>query len=225
MDISSLKMIGLFSGLDQDQIEHITAMASIRQYEKNAIILFENDSDRKLNVILSGSVKLTSYHTAGREFVYSFLNSGDVFGVLSILDDEIRTTNVVAILQTRVLEFERTHYLNLLRDFPQITLNLLKEMSRRLRKRDTQIKSMTLQNATGKVASTLLGLTEDAGEVREGQIEVNSIPPHRDIANMVGTSRETISRALQWLTEEGFVQRVEGRLIIKDYQNFRTAFS
>ena len=57
-----------------------------------------------------------------------------------------------------------------------------------------------------------------------GQVEITRLPPHRDLANMVGTSRETISRAINWLTANGYLQKMNGRLVINDYENFRAAF-
>ncbi len=216
--------VNLFTGLDDRQLDSIWRLSVEQKYKKNEMILFEDELDTRLFIIIKGTVKLTRISEEGREYIFSFLGEGDFFGELSLLDDEIRSTNAVAVKDSTIISFQRSDYVKIFRQFPQITLNLLREMTQRLRERDRMIKSMSLQNATGKVACTILRFADDAGDINMGQVEIPRLPPHRDIANMVGTSRETISRAINWLTEQGYLQKEGGRLIIKDYENFRASF-
>jgi CRP-like cAMP-binding protein len=216
--------VSLFAGLDARHLDAIWKLSVEQSFRKNEMILFEDEPDTRLFIIIKGIIKLTRITEEGREFIFSFLGEGDFFGELSLLDDEIRSTNAVAVKDATILSFNRSDYVNIFRQFPQITLNLLREMTQRLRERDRMIKSMSLQNATGKVACTILRFADDAGDINMGQVEIPRLPPHRDLANMVGTSRETISRAINWLTEEGYLQKVGSRLIIKDYENFRASF-
>ncbi len=216
--------VNLFTGLDDRQLDSIWRLSVEQKFKKNEMILFEDELDTRLFIIIKGTVKLTRISEEGREYIFSFLGEGDFFGELSLLDDEIRSTNAVAVKDSTIISFQRSDYVRIFRQFPQITLNLLREMTQRLRERDRMIKSMSLQNATGKVACTILRFADDAGDINMGQVEIPRLPPHRDIANMVGTSRETISRAINWLTEQGYLQKEGGRLIIKDYENFRASF-
>ena len=222
--ISSLVHVSLFSGLSEQHLAHVCQIAQKEDFKKNEMILFEDEPDSRLYIILEGSVKLTMNSEDGREFIFSFLGEGDFFGELSILDDEIRSTNVVAVENTTLLCIQRDKYQDIFWCFPNVMLNLLSEMTQRLRKRDTHIKSLSFRNATGKVASTILQFADDSGDIYKGQVEITRLPPHRDIANMVGTSRETISRAINWLARQGYLVKHQGRLIIKDYQNFRSSF-
>jgi CRP-like cAMP-binding protein len=219
-----IEYVSLFAGLDGGQLDAIWKLSVEQSFRKNEMILFEDEPDNRLFIIIKGIIKLTRISEDGREFIFSFLGAGDFFGELSLLDDEIRSTNAVAVKDATILSFNRSDYVNIFRQFPQITFNLLREMTQRLRERDRMIKSMSLQNATGKVACTILRFADDAGDINMGQVEIPRLPPHRDLANMVGTSRETISRAINWLTEEGYLQKEGGRLIIKDYENFRASF-
>ncbi|MCK4754714.1 MAG: Crp/Fnr family transcriptional regulator [Calditrichia bacterium] len=216
--------VSLFAGLEDRQLNSIWRLSVEQKYKKNEMILFEDELDTRLFIIIKGTVKLTRISEEGREYIFSFLGEGDFFGELSLLDDEIRSTNAVAVKDSTIISFQRSDYVKIFRQFPQITLNLLREMTQRLRERDRMIKSMSLQNATGKVACTILRFADDAGDINMGQVEIPRLPPHRDIANMVGTSRETISRAINMLTEQGYLQKEGGRLIIKDYENFRASF-
>ena len=216
--------VSLFAGIDDRHLDSIWRLSVEQMYKKNEMILFEDELDTRLFIIINGTVKLTRISEEGREYIFSFLGEGDFFGELSLLEDEIRSTNAVAVKESTIISFQRSDYVKIFRQFPQITLNLLREMTQRLRERDRMIKSMSLQNATGKVACTILRFADDAGDINMGQVEIPRLPPHRDIANMVGTSRETISRAINWLTEQGYLQKEGGRLIIKDYENFRASF-
>lgn len=216
--------VSLFAGLEEGQLDKIWNLSVEQNFRKNEMILFEDEPDTRLFIIIKGIIKLTRISEEGREFIFSFLGEGDFFGELSLLDEEIRSTNAVAVKESTILSFNRSDYVKMFRQFPQITLNLLREMTQRLRERDRMIKSMSLQNATGKVACTILRFADDSGDINMGQVEIPRLPPHRDLANMVGTSRETISRALNWLTEHGYLQKVGGRFIIKDYENFRASF-
>jgi CRP-like cAMP-binding protein len=216
--------VSLFAGLENKHVDAIWKLSFEQRFRKNEMILFEDEPDTRLFIIVKGIVKLTRISEEGREFIFSFLGEGDFFGELSLLDEEIRSTNAVAVKDTTILYFNRSDYIKIFGQFPQITLNLLREMTQRLRERDRMIKSMSLQNAAGKVAYTILRFADDVGDINMGQVEIPKLPPHRDLANMVGTSRETISRAINWLTEAGYLQKEGGRLIIKDYQNFRASF-
>lgn len=224
MEDLPIKYVSLFTGLTDPELESILRLAVRQSFKKNQIVLFEDDPDFKLYIILVGMVKLTRINEDGREFIFSVLGEGDIFGELSILDDELRSTNAVAIEETVLLSIDRSDYQEIFQTHPQLTLNLLREMTQRLRIRDAQIKSLSMQTATGKVASTILRFADDSGRVNMGQVEINRLPPHRDLANMVGTSRETISRAINWLTANGYLHKLNGRLVINDYENFRASF-
>ncbi len=224
MDLSDIRYVGLFDGLAEYQLKNILSVVVRQDFKKNQMVLFEDEPDTRLYLILKGLVKLTRITEEGREFILSFLGEGDVLGELSILDDEVRTNNAVAVEDTTLLYISRTDYLHIFQECPKLTLNLLRDMTQRIRERDAQIKSMSLQSATGKVASTILRFADEVGKINMGKVEITRLPPHRDLANMVGTSRETISRAINWLTENGYLHKQGSRLVISDYENFRDSF-
>ncbi len=147
------------------------------------------------------------------------------FGEMSLLDGHTRSANVTAIEESELLVIRREEFLQMLKEFPQIAINLLKELAQRIRKSDEHIKSLSLQDATGRVASTLLRIAEDSGVFRKGQVEIQELPLQQDLANMAGTSRETISRVIKSLTDEGYLKKQSGKIIILDYEKFRLKFA
>jgi CRP-like cAMP-binding protein len=225
MDVGFLKYIPLFSELSEDDLREIVKLAVRQVYKKDNMILIEEEIGSTMFIILDGRVKISRISDDGREVILSILSEGDFFGEMSILDGQNRSANVVTLDDSRIMVIRREDFLQMLHDYPQIAINLLKELAQRLRRSDAQIKSLSLQNATGKVASTLLRIADDSGKIHLGQVEIPRLPPQQDLANMAGTSRETISRVLKALTKQGHLRKEGSRLIIKDYESFRSEFS
>lgn len=225
MDISVLKYIPLFSELSDDDLREIVKLAVRQFYKKDNMILIEEEIGSTMFIILEGRVKISRISDEGREVILSILSEGDFFGEMSILDGQNRSANVVTLEDSKIMVVRREDFLQMLHDYPQIAINLLKELAHRLRRSDSQIKSLSLQNATGKVASTLLRIADDSGKIHMGQVEIPRLPPQQDLANMAGTSRETISRVLKTLAKKGYLKKEGSRLIILDYEFFRSEFS
>ena len=225
MDVSVLKYIPLFSELRDDELKEISNLAVTQVYKKDNMILIEEEIGSTMFIILDGRVKISRISDDGREVILSILSEGDFFGEMSILDGQNRSANVVTLDDSKIMVIRREDFLKMLHDYPQIAINLLKELAQRLRRSDSQIKSLSLQNATGKVASTLLRIADDSGKIHLGQVEIPRLPPQQDLANMAGTSRETISRVLKALTKRGYLKKEGSRLIILDYESFRSEFS
>jgi CRP/FNR family cyclic AMP-dependent transcriptional regulator len=225
MDSEFFKQIPLFSELSDRELEKIIQVATKQKYHKDNIILIEEEVGSTMFIILSGRVKISRISDDGREVILSILSEGDFFGEMSLLDGHTRSASVTAIEESELLVIRREEFLQILRDFPQIAINLLKELAQRIRKSDEHIKSLSLQDATGRVATTLLRIAEDSGVFRRGQVEIAELPLQQDLANMAGTSRETISRVIKSLTEEGLLKKSSGKIIILDYEKFRLKFS
>ncbi|MGD9486788.1 MAG: Crp/Fnr family transcriptional regulator [Calditrichaceae bacterium] len=225
MDLSVLRTIPLFSELNDDELNQISKFAVRQYYKKDNMVLIEEEVGSTMFVILNGRVKISRISDEGREVILSILCDGDFFGEMSILDGQTRSANAVTLEDTELLIIRREDFLTVLYDYPQIAINLLKELAHRLRRSDSQIKSLSLQNALGKVASTLLRIADDSGTIKQGQVEISQLPPQQDLANMAGTSRETISRVIKSLSQLGYVRKEGSKLIIIDYNRFRQDFS
>ncbi|HGY56751.1 MAG TPA: Crp/Fnr family transcriptional regulator [Caldithrix abyssi] len=225
MDISELKLIPLFSELKESDLEQIAKMTVRQVYKKDNMVLIEEEVGSTMFVILNGRVKISRISDEGREVILSILVDGDFFGEMSILDGQTRSANAVTLEDTELLIIRRENFLQILHSYPQVAINLLKELAHRLRRSDAQIKSLSLQNALGKVGSTLLRIADDSGIIKQGKVEISQLPPQQDLANMAGTSRETISRVIKSLGQLGYVKKEGSKLIILDYERFRQDFS
>ncbi len=225
IDLNDLSLIPLFSELKDEDLQKLSETMIRQVYKKDNMVLIEEEIGTTMFVILSGRVKISRISDEGREVILSVLCDGDFFGEMSILDGQTRSANAVTLEDTEMLIIRKELFLQMLYDYPQIAINLLKELAHRLRRSDSQIKSLSLQNALGKVASTILRIADDSGIIRQGQVEIAQLPPQQDLANMAGTSRETISRVIKSLNQLGYVKKHGGKLIILDYNKFRHDFS
>jgi len=225
MEIKDLRFIPLFSELNENDLKEIIQCSVTQIYKKDNMVLIEEEIGSTMFIILSGRVKISRISEEGREVILSILMDGDFFGEMAILDGQTRSANAMTLEDTELMIIRRENFLRMLRDYPQIAINLLKELAHRLRRSDSQIKSLSLQNALGKVASTLVRIADDSGVIKQGQVEIAHLPPQQDLANMAGTSRETISRVIKSLGQLGYVRKEGSKLIILNYERFRQDFS
>jgi len=225
MDLDVLRSIPLFSELSDEELIEISKHTVRQIYKKDNMVLIEEEIGSTMFVILDGRVKISRISDEGREVILSILVDGDFFGEMSILDGQTRSANAVTLEDTEMLIVRRENFLQMLYDYPQVSINLLKELAHRLRRSDSQIKSLSLQNALGRVASTILRIADDSGTIKQGKVEIASLPPQQDLANMAGTSRETISRVIKSLNQLGYVKKKGSKLIILEYDRFKHDFS
>ncbi|NMB83074.1 MAG: Crp/Fnr family transcriptional regulator, partial [Ignavibacteria bacterium] len=175
--------------------------------------------------IVSGKVKVARTSTDGREVILTILSESDFFGEMAILDGQTRSATVVAIEDSELFLIQRNDFINLLKEYPEVAISLLQELTKRLRSADAKIKALSLKDAEGKVATVLLQLADDVGRIKHGKVEIEKLPLQQDLANMAGTSRETISRTIHSFAKKGLVELDGNKLRITDYEKFKELFS
>ncbi len=220
-----LSNVPIFSDLAEKEFEKIAALGVRKKYKKGSIILLEEESGSALFTIVAGKVKIVRTDDDGREVILSILGENEFFGEMALLDGFSRSASVVAITRSELFIIHRRDFLQFLNDYPTIAILLLKELTSRLRKADAQIKSLSLRDAAGRVANVVLQLADDIGRIRNGRVEIDDLPLQQDLANMAGTSRETISRMIHQFITKGYLQMKGSTLIINDYEKFKSLFT
>lgn len=223
-NIELLKTVSLFWDLDKTELGYISDKMVSKKFESGNLIFLEESEGKNLFFVVEGSVKVTRLSKDGREVILAMLNAGDFFGEMSLLDGEARSANVIALEKTEVLSLNRDDFLVVLHDYPKIAIQLLKEMTSRLRKSDRQIVSLSLSDAEKRIALCIVRFADEQGVIKNGQVTIPKIPIQQDIANMAGTSRETVSRAMSLLTEEKYIERNGKELKILNYKSFIKEF-
>ena len=222
--IELLQSVSIFWDLNENDLGHIADKMVAKHFENGNYIFLEDSEGKQCFFVLEGSVKVTRLSKDGREVILAMLNEGDFFGEMSLLDGESRSANVIALEKTKVLTLDRNDFIAVVNDYPQIAVQLLKELARRLRKSDRQIASLSLSDAEKRIALCIIRFADEQGVIQNGKVSIPKTPIQQDIANMAGTSRETVSRALGLLEKEDLIQRNGRELIILDYKKFIKEF-
>ena len=150
-DLNLLREVPIFSDLSESEINIIIDMAVRRSFPKNSLIVLEESHAETLYIIESGSVKITRLNDEGREVILAMLGTSEFFGEMALLDGQGRSANVMALEETQLLTLSRRDFLDVLHRFPSISIQLLKEMTGRLRKSDQHIKSLSLSDAEHRI--------------------------------------------------------------------------
>ena len=219
-----LSFVPIFSDLPAETLDKIEKIGTRKSYKKNDVILMEEESGTALFVIVTGKVKVARCSNDGREVILTILSDSDFFGEMAILDGLTRSATVTSLEGTELFLLQRNDFMNLLHEHPEISVALLQELTKRLRAADMKIKALSLKDAEGKVATVILQLADDIGKIKQGKVEIDKLPLQQDLANMAGTSRETISRTLHSFAKKGLVELEGSKLKILDYEKFKGMF-
>ncbi len=204
--INVLKKIPLFSSLKDEELEAINKASFTKNYMKDQMILLADEEGDTLFVIIHGKVKITSFAENGKEVIFSIMSEGDFFGDMSLLDGKPRSASVISIEDSELCLLRREEFNHLIETYPGIALKLLKELTSRLRKADERIESLALLDVSGRIAGILLQLSEETGKrLPDGRIIIRSRPTHQELANMVGTTRETVTRILSQMEQKNYI--------------------
>jgi CRP-like cAMP-binding protein len=224
--VEFLKSVPIFSELSDDTLTQLSKSGSIHSFSKDSIILSEKEAGSALFIITSGKVKISRISTEDddKEVILSILNPSDFFGEMSLLDGLERSATATAMEDSRIIIIQRNDFLDLLREYPEVSISLLQELTQRLRAAGMKIKALSLKDAEGKVATVLLQLADDVGKIKQGIVEIEKLPFQHELANMAGTSRETISRTLHAFAKKGLVELEGSRLRIINYENFKELY-
>jgi len=219
-----LRSVSIFSDLSDVELVSISKKMTPYSYSKGEFIVMEEMEGQQCYFITHGSVKITRSSKEGREVILAILTAGEFFGEMSLLDGETRSANVLTLEETKVLALNRNDFMTTLEEYPRVSIQLLKELTIRLRKSDLQIASLTLSDAEKRIGLCILRLAGEQGTIRQGHVKIKKFPFQHDIANMAGTSRETVSRTLVLFEQNGLIQREGRQLTIVDYMQFQREF-
>jgi len=220
--VELLKGVDLFSGLTEQQLEQLASLVIVSDFSRDETVILEKDeSVQALFLIASGEVKVYMTGIDGKETILALLERGDFFGEMSLIDGEPRSASVKAVTAAKLFILRREHFLKLLDTTQGLATGLLMEMSRRLRKANRQIGSLSTMSVYGRVAGTLLSLIEERGVRVHGDdgrmvTVIRNRPTQQQLAEMSGTTRETVSRVFSSLAKKGLVSAVGKDLVITE---------
>jgi CRP/FNR family transcriptional regulator/CRP/FNR family cyclic AMP-dependent transcriptional regulator len=208
-----LRAVPIFSELTDQDITSLARHAIRRRYPKDAVIFFENEEGDFFFMILEGRIKVTILGDDGREVILSMLGQGDFFGEMALLDNEPRSATAIAVEESELLSLHRNDFQAVLSDNRSIMGALIRILTARLRRANHQISTLALLDVYGRVARVIVDMAREEGKrLKDGRIAFRRAT-HQEIANRIGTTRETVTRMLKDLERQGLIQ-MQGREMV-----------
>jgi CRP-like cAMP-binding protein len=209
--IRQLAGITLFAGLSRTQHEALSRIGVRRSFRKGERIFSEGDAGTGFYAVLSGRVKISKVSTEGKEQILHLFGPGESFGEVSVFTGQGFPADAAAALPTTVLFFPRAAFSGLIRQDPALALNMLAQLSQRLRQFAGLIEDLSLKEVPGRLAKYLLYLS---GRNRDGAVELDL--PKGQLAALLGTIPETLSRILAKMNRRGLIRSRGAQIAILD---------
>jgi CRP/FNR family transcriptional regulator len=203
-----LAVTPLFKGLSESQLDEIGAIAIDRQYERGQSIFMEGDEADGFYIVAEGQVKIFKTSLEGKEQILHIYGPGHPFGEVPVFSGSQFPANALALVKSRVIFLPRKAFVRLIAEHPSLSMNMLGELSMRLRQFTVQIENLSLKEVPSRLASYLTVLAEEQGETDKVSLTISK----SQLASLLGTIPETLSRIFAKMTAQNLIQ-VDGKEI------------
>ncbi len=213
--IRLLRKVPLFESLDAEDLRALLEIIRTREYPRGAVLVSQGDPGDEFVILLEGSVKVELLTPEGKELTLTMLNAFQFFGELALFDDMPRSATVSALEETRVMVLGKHDFHRMLETHPRMFFPILRQLTRRLRTLTEDVASLAYLDAYSRVARKLLLLADQLG-VRTSSDEVLIPHPltHQELANLVGATRETVTKILNEMKDKGLLSIDQHRITL-----------
>lgn len=194
--IDFLSNVGIFPHLNHSELEPLAAKMRRRSYQRGEVIFHQDDPGDRLHFVANGMVKISLVSPDGRENDIALLSPGDCFGEMSVLNGGIRSATAVAVEATETMTMTREDFLSFINEHSRVALEIIALLVRRLRAMDETIGDMVFLDVPSRVAKKLLTLAETYRNSQDSNGDVAIPIGQEELSRLVGSSRETVRRAL-----------------------------
>lgn len=213
--IGLLRSVPLFAELDEAELERFSRVAVPRSYPEGTRVFHEGDHSDACYIVRSGTFRVTREHPDGRAITLATLAAGDIVGELAMLDGEVRSASVETLGgDGELLALPASDVRSLLEKHPDITVKMVAALTRRLRAANERISRQSFQTVPSRVAGVLSQMVDEDGGTEGADREVTIRMNQADLAQLAGTSRESVSRFLADLERSGVVRAGRGQVTI-----------
>jgi CRP-like cAMP-binding protein len=208
-----LRRAGIFQGVDPEAVEALAKEFKTVEAPRGTTLFNEGDPGDSLYIVLAGKVKLGRRSPDGRENLVAVMGPSDQFGELSLFDPGPRTATAAVVTDARLAILPKEALVAWVKDRPEIAMQLLRVLGRRLRRTNTMLADLIFVDVPGRVAKQLLQLAQRFGTLEGGQLRVTHDLTQEELAQLVGASRETVNKALADFASRGWL-RLEGKSVV-----------
>ncbi len=207
--ISVLGGIPLFAGLSREILQIVESHTALRNYRKNTVIIEQGGEATYLYALVSGRVRVYLAEEDGKELVLNTLGPGAHFGELALLGDNERSASVMTQEDSKFLVISKKSFTGFLIDHPEISIDVIHHLVQQIRDLTERVRILGLRDVYGRVAATLRTQVQE----EDGRLITTSLT-QQELAQMVGASREMVSRILKELKLGGYIDIENKRIII-----------
>ncbi|HLF85818.1 MAG TPA: Crp/Fnr family transcriptional regulator [Nitrospiria bacterium] len=208
-----LQRINLFKEIPADDMEELARVTRMESAKKKETIFLPGESSQQVYLLKTGRVKISRVSEEGREITLALLEPGEIFGELEILEGSARDTIAEAMEESQLCVIQKEQFLSLIRKRPELSFRLTKLIGLRLRRIESRVEDLVFRDVPSRLAHLLIQLSENYGKTTPEGIFLNIKITHQEMANLIGSIRETVSATLGEFKKEGLIT-FEGRKII-----------
>jgi len=210
-----LSSVSIFSSLADEELDLLLQATTTRKLKPKEVLCRKGDPGNQLYGILSGSLKVTTTGTDGKDVMFGLMGAGEVIGEIALLDGEARSATVTAVEATELLTLHRRELTPFLETNPRAAIELAGVLAARVRKLSDRAEDRQTMPLPGRLAKRLLSLAEQYGKrpIVGGPVEIRM--PQQDLADLVGTSRESVNKQLRAWKEDGIVELGRAKVVLK----------
>jgi CRP/FNR family transcriptional regulator len=214
--VALLSRVPVFETLAPEQLDRVAAVSVPRTFDGGHVIFREGDASDTCYIVRAGHARAVRAHGDGRTITLAHFGPGDIFGELAMFDDERRSATVETLDRLDAIAVLGSDMRRLLREHPDISVQLVIALGRRLREANERITRQSFQTVQSRVAGVLGQLVDQAQGEGAGTFDVLVTVTQADVAKLAGSSRESASRFLAVLERAGVVTQGRGRVIVHD---------
>jgi CRP/FNR family transcriptional regulator len=218
--IELLSRVPLFSELSRAELERISRVSVARSFPAGVRVFHEGDHSDACYLVRTGDLRVTREHPDGRAITLATLGPGDIFGELAMLDGQARSASVETLTETELLALPAADVRRLLSDRPEISVKLIAALTKRLRETNERVARQSFQTVPSRVAGVLNQLIAEESPTA-GRQGITIRMTQSDLAQLAGTSRESVSRFLAILERAGVVKVGRARVTVLEPRRLR----
>lgn len=211
-----LKRVHLFQSLSDDDSERLAASLRHRPLKKGETLFRKGDEGNSLYIVRSGSIRIVLPSESGEEVSPAILSEGDFFGEMALLDGMSRSADAVALEASEVFALNRRDFFSFLLNNEKAIQSIFSFLSMRLRKTDDLLEDVCFLNISTRLAKRLIELAATYGRQKEGEdiVQIDLRLTQKDLASMVGVTRESINKEMRVLRERNLISTRENMIQI-----------
>ncbi|MHB1485554.1 MAG: Crp/Fnr family transcriptional regulator [Saccharofermentanales bacterium] len=212
--IECARHVPVFSSLNEDELQQVVSLIDQKSYAKNAMLMSVGDIPKDFIIVSNGKIKIFGQSQDGKEQILYILTNGDFFGERNLLHEKQVDYYAQAMEDTLVCTIEKSRFQSLITRFPSISLKIMDTLCDKLEKMESMFKKISPKDVDSRVNMMLLELSQKYGRRRKDGILIELPMNREEMANYIGVARETVSRKITSLRDDGSIKIIGNKKIL-----------